>query len=158
VASTAERVELARLVGRLNKALEGRNFVLMGPGRWGSANLQLGVPVSYADIYNARSLVELSVGPEGLAPDPSYGTHFFQDLVESQIYSLAVHTNGKAVEEGEFVNWEFLRGATDRLASLLPDLTRPNPCLKLIDVAAERNGQKLEVWMDGEKALGFFSN
>src|SRR5690606_29336674 len=97
-----QRVALARLVGRLNKALEHRKFILVGPGRWGSSNLQLGVPVSYADIYNARALVELSVGPEGMAPDPSYGTHFFQDLVESNIYSLAVHSTGRAADAGVF--------------------------------------------------------
>ena len=156
IPNTGQRVELARLVGRLNKALEGRNFILIGPGRWGSSNLLLGVPVSYADIYNARSLVELSVGPEGLAPDPSYGTHFFQDLVESQIYSLAVHSNGPAPESGEFINWDFLREAQNRLTAFVPD-AGANACLKLIDVPAERNGQKLEVWMDGEKGLGFFS-
>ncbi len=156
VPNTAQRTELARLVGRLNKALEGRSFILIGPGRWGSSNLQLGVPVSYADIYNARSLVELSVGPEGMAPDPSYGTHFFQDLVESQIYSLAIHSNGLPAEGGEFVNWDFLRTAQNRLTAYVPD-AGPQVCLKLIDVPAERNGQKLEVWMDGEKGLAFFS-
>jgi len=93
VGSLGERVELARVVGRLNKALEGKPFILLGPGRWGSSNAQLGVPVSYADIYNSRALIELAVGPEGLVPDPSYGTHFFQDLVESQIYSLALATS-----------------------------------------------------------------
>ena len=154
--NTLQRVELARLIGRLNKALEGRSFILIGPGRWGSSNLQLGVPVSYADIYNARSLVELSVGPEGMAPDPSYGTHFFQDLVESQIYSLAIHSNGTAVEGGEYINWKFLREAQNRLTAFVPE-AGPQACLKLIEVAAERNGQKLEVWMDGERGMGFFS-
>jgi hypothetical protein len=154
--NTLQRTELARQVGRLNKALEGRSFILIGPGRWGSSNLQLGVPVSYADIYNARSLVELSVGPEGTAPDPSYGTHFFQDLVESQIYSLAVHSNGVAADGAEFVNWDFLRTAQNRLGAFLPEAS-PQSCLKLIDVPAERNGQKLEVWMDGENGLAFFS-
>jgi hypothetical protein len=100
--------------------------------------------------------VELSVGPEGTAPDPSYGTHFFQDLVESQIYSLAVHSNGVAADGAEFVNWDFLRTAQNRLGAFLPEAS-PQSCLKLIDVPAERNGQKLEVWMDGENGLAFFS-
>src|SRR5579859_749438 len=155
ISSAAQRVELARLVGRLNKALEARNFILMGPGRWGSSNVQLGVPVSYADIYNACALVEVAVGADGLAPDPSYGTHFFQDLVESQIYSLAVHVDGPNSPPGEYLNWDFLRKATDRLPSLLPDAPA-FPSLKLIDVAAERSGQRLQMLMDGEKALAFF--
>ena len=47
--------------------------------------------MSYADIYNTRALVELSGEGVGPAPEPSYGTHFFQDLIESRIYPLAVH-------------------------------------------------------------------
>jgi len=157
VGSLAERVELARVVGRLNKALEGRQFILMGPGRWGSSNAQLGVPVSYADIYNSRALVELSVGPEGLAPDPSYGTHFFQDLVESQIYSLALATTEAPGANEEFLNWDFLNQAGDHLKDILPEAT-PAACLKIIDVPAERRGQSLDILMDGEKALAFFVN
>jgi Pyruvate phosphate dikinase, AMP/ATP-binding domain len=151
----AQRLEVARLVGRINKALEGRTFLLMGPGRWGSSNVQLGVPVSYADIYNARALVEVAVGTDGLSPDPSYGTHFFQDLVESQIYSLAVQADGPNHAAGEFLNWDFLNKSADHLASLLPEAPLMD-CLKLIDVAAERSGQRLQLLMDGEKALAFF--
>jgi hypothetical protein len=152
---SAQRVEVARLVGRLNKALEGRTFLLLGPGRWGSSNVQLGVPVSYADIYNARALVEVAVGTDGMAPDPSYGTHFFQDLVESQIYSLAVHSDGPSGTAGEFLNWDFLNQAGDHLRSVLPDAPASD-CLKLIDVAAERGGPRVQLLMDGEKALAFF--
>ena len=153
--SSGARVAVARLVGQINKALEGRTFLLMGPGRWGSSNVQLGVPVSYADIYNARALVEVAVGSDGMAPDPSYGTHFFQDLVESQIYSLAVHADGAASAPGEFLNWDFLKKAADRLASVLPEAPGLT-CVKLIDVPAERSGQRLQLLMDGEKALAFF--
>ncbi|MCC6189656.1 MAG: hypothetical protein IT318_11525 [Anaerolineales bacterium] len=154
VGSLEERLEVARVVGRLNKALEGRAFLLIGPGRWGSANYQLGVPVSYADLYNARALVELSVASEGLAPDPSYGTHFFQDLVESEIYSLAVQTDGGG---SQYLNWDFLARARDRLAAVLPGQPAID-CLKVIDVPAERYGQHVEVLMDGEKALAFFAD
>jgi hypothetical protein len=120
------------------------------------------VPVSYADIYNARALVELSVGPDGLAPDPSYGTHFFQDLVEAQINSLAVHTNpaGEANASGvvsDYLNWDFLHRAADQLQTVLPGAAAAQDCLKLVDVVAERGGQKLDVLMDGEKALAFFA-
>ena len=117
--------------------------------------MQLGVPVSYADIYNARALVEVAVGSDGMAPDPSYGTHFFQDLVESQIYSLAVHSDGPSGTAGEFLNWDFLNQAGDHLRSVLPDAPASD-CLKLIDVAAERGGQRVQLLMDGEKALAFF--
>lgn len=151
-----QRVECARLVGRLNKTLEGKHFMLMGPGRWGSSNLLLGVPVSYADIFNARALVELSVGLEGAAPDPSYGTHFFQDLVEAQIYSLALYTQPTRSElPSDLVNWQFLQQAPDVLAQVLPDVPT-HPCLKVIHVPAARPGQYVELLMNGEKALAYF--
>ncbi|MBI4771442.1 MAG: hypothetical protein HY784_13795, partial [Chloroflexi bacterium] len=150
LADPPRRAEVARLVGRLNKALEGRSFILIGPGRWGSSNLQLGVPVSYADIYNARALVELAVGQT--PPDPSFGTHFFQDLVESQIYSLAVQP-----EAGDdFLNWSFLERAQNALTTILPGADGYRECLKVIPVSAEREGHQLEILMDGERALAYF--
>ncbi len=76
------RTELARAIGKLNAALKDQAYICIGPGRWGSSNSDLGVPISYGDIYHTRSLVELAgpgIGPE---PEPSLGTHFFQDLLE----------------------------------------------------------------------------
>lgn len=152
MADPAGRTEVARIVGRLNKALEGRPFILMGPGRWGSANIALGVPVTYADIYNARALVELAVRQQGITPEPSYGTHFFQDLVETQIYPLALYPD----EPGEFLNWSFLKEARNSLATLLPQDAGYAECVKVIHVPAERAGQRAEIVMDGERALAYF--
>ncbi|MGH2521422.1 MAG: PEP/pyruvate-binding domain-containing protein [Anaerolineales bacterium] len=156
LADLARRAEVARWVGQLNKVLEGRSFILLGPGRWGSSNLQLGVPVSYADIYNARALVELILGPEGQAPDPSYGTHFFQDLVEAHIYSLAICLDGRA-ESGDFLNRAFLANAPNVLTNVLPGVAGYPDCLKVIEVPAERPGQRVEILMNGEKALAYFA-
>jgi hypothetical protein len=85
------RVSLARTIGRLNAALEKEEFICIGPGRWGSSNSDLGVPINYGDIYHTRALVELAGQGFGLPPEPSLGTHFFQDLLESQIYPLAIY-------------------------------------------------------------------
>lgn len=90
------RIELARAIGKLNAALAGKPFICIGPGRWGSSNSDLGVPISYGDIYHTKSLVELAgpgIGPE---PEPSLGTHFFQDLLESQIYPLAIELDNSS--------------------------------------------------------------
>ena len=118
--------------------------------------LDLTLQTAARDGVNLAEPDRIAGRAEGMAPDPSYGTHFFQDLVESQIFSLAIHSNGAATEAGEYINWSFLREAQNRLSHYLPDAP-PQACLKLIDIAAERNGQKLEVWMDGEKGLAFFS-
>jgi hypothetical protein len=76
-------------VGRLNKLLPKRQFILMGPGRWGSrGNIRLGVHVTYSDINNTAVLIEIARQRGEYVPDLSFGTHFFQDLVESWIRFL----------------------------------------------------------------------
>lgn len=147
-----DRKEVARLVGRLNKVLEGRNFILVGPGRWGTSNEMLGVPVSYADIFNARALVEVAIKQHGLTPEPSYGTHFFQDLVEAQIFPLAVYPD----EPGDSLNWKFMSGAANRLKDLLPaENSRGSQCVKVIRMPSECHGRCLEIDMDGERTLAY---
>ncbi len=84
------RYKLARAIGKLNKNMKEKQFVLVGPGRWGSTNTDLGVPVAYSDLFNTAALIELSGKDIGAAPEPSLGTHFFQDLLEAQIYPLAI--------------------------------------------------------------------
>ncbi|MBP7691574.1 MAG: PEP/pyruvate-binding domain-containing protein [Anaerolineales bacterium] len=149
-ADAQRRQAIARLIGQLNKRLEGQAFILIGPGRWGSSNIQLGVPVSYADIFNARALVELSMGRGAAAPEPSYGTHFFQDLVETNIHPLAIYPD----EPGDFLNRGFLDSAQDRLAEFAGGEAAG---VRVIRVSAERPGQTLEIAMDGEKALAYFA-
>jgi hypothetical protein len=145
--------EIARVVGRLNRCLEGQRFILVGPGRWGSTNLDLGVKVTYADIYNARVLVEVAMERLGDVPEASYGTHFFQDLVEAQIYPLALYPS----HEGAFFNWPFFEQAANALESLLPTDARYAQYVKVIDVPASTGGRLLEVIMNGEQeeALAF---
>ena len=145
-----KRKELAQVIGRINARLETEPFILIGPGRWGSANAELGVPVGYADIYNARALVEVFEGRS--APEPSYGTHFFQDLVEAHIYPLAL--GGK----GDTFNRSLLEKAPNALPSLLPGDAQWADVVRIVDVAAARGGRRLELVMDGEadKALAYF--
>jgi hypothetical protein len=62
-----------------------------GPGRWGSNDINLGVKVSYANINKSKLLVEVAFAKEGYTPEVSYGTHFFQDLVEADIVIVLAH-------------------------------------------------------------------
>jgi len=151
----AARTELARVIGRLNSRLEGQRFVLLGPGRWGSANPDLGVQVTYADIYNASVLVEIAVDTLGAEPEASYGTHFFQDLVEACIYPLALYP-----EEGSTLfNRAFFESSPNVLQELLPEDARHADYVKVIDVKAVGSGKSLEIVMNGERdeALAFLS-
>ncbi|MBE2198953.1 MAG: PEP/pyruvate-binding domain-containing protein [Anaerolinea sp.] len=154
IPDTAIKLELGRIIGRLNKRLEDEQFVLMGPGRWGSANLELGVRVTYADIFNTKVLVEIAVMKNGHSPELSYGTHFFQDLVESGIHSLPMRLgNGKGC-----FDWDFFRNAPNALAHLLPGDAHLSDYLHVIDIATTSGpDRRLNILMDGanDEAVGY---
>ena len=147
------RIELARVIGRLNKRLEGETFILVGPGRWGSSNLDLGLKVTYADIYNARVLIELPLAVGGSTAEASYGTHFFQDLVETGIFPLPIAPG----EDGATFNTAFLAAAPNVLAELLPADAPYSHYVWVVDVPAVADGRHLDVIMNGEqeRAVGY---
>lgn len=95
---------IAREVGKLNDRLHdvGRPCVLIGPGRWGSSNHWLGIPVQWEQICTARVIVETSL--ENFMVDPSQGSHFFQNLTALGIAYLTVNPRS----DGGFVDWEWL--------------------------------------------------
>ena len=145
------RTELARVIGQVNAKLSSKNFITVGPGRWGTTTSDLGVPIGYADIYNTRAIVEVSGSGIGPAPEPSFGTHFFQDLVEANIYPLAIYLD----DEDTVFNREFFYKSPNQLESLVPEVIERIPavcnCLRLIDVASFRQGCHLDIAMDDEK-------
>jgi hypothetical protein len=146
-----EYTEVARLIGQINKALEGKAFILVGPGRWGSSDAMQGVPVTYADIYNSRALIEVASQKRGFSSEPSYGTHFFQDLVESQIFPLAVYP-----EEGsDHLAFDFIQKAADQSGKFIPEPTEASRCIRVIHIPAERPGCLLNIAMDGQQGMGY---
>lgn len=148
-----ERHALARLVGQLNEALKGRQFILVGPGRWGSANADLGIPVGYSDIFNARALVELSGQDVGPAPEPSLGTHFFQDLLEAQIYPLAIMLD----DPQSVLLPAFFYHTPNALDDFIPSDEETKQRLRLIRISTYRSGHRLRLVMDEEhsSAVGY---
>lgn len=145
----AARAELSRLIGQLNARLSDEQFICVGPGRWGTSNPDLGVPIGYADIYNTRALVEVSGSGIGAAPEPSFGTHFFQDLVEANIYPLAIYLD----DSDAVLNRDFFYNTPNRLAELAPDLSAMAgwDCLRWIRVQDYRPGCLMDLAMDDEK-------
>ncbi len=145
--------EVAHCIGQLNSALEGRVFILVGPGRWGSSDPIQGVPVTYADIFNTRALVEVASNKSGFSSEPSYGTHFFQDLVESQIYPLAVHPE----EPGDHLNVDFIKKSGNQISKFISEPSQASRCIKVIHVPTERPGCHLELVMNGQSGLGYLT-
>jgi len=84
------KYEVARQIGLINREMKGKNAMLAGPGRWGSTTPSLGVPVHFTEICNMKVLCEYSSKKEGFMPELSYGSHFFQDIVESDIFYVAI--------------------------------------------------------------------
>lgn len=82
--------KIARALGRVNDSLKGTRYVLIGPGRWGSVNPDLGVPVDYSELCNCGCMVELGIVEKHFTPELSYGTHFFLDLDVDNILYLPV--------------------------------------------------------------------
>jgi hypothetical protein len=148
------RLEIGELIGRINKLLPERRFVLLGPGRWGSSNIHLGVRVTYSDIYNTAVLIEVAYEQEGHVPEVSYGTHFFQDLVEANIYPLPLYPDDPANVFRE----EFLCESPNHLADLLPDFAKYEDYIRVIYVPEVTGDRSLVIMMDSEneRALGYF--
>jgi hypothetical protein len=146
---------VGRVVGRLNAhpRLMKEKFLMMGPGRWGSGNIDLGVNVSYADIDNTAVLVEIAHEDSGHVPEVSYGTHFFQDLVEGQIIYLPVYPD----DTQTMFNTSFFEGSVNILTELLPESDEFENVVHVIDVPKIAEGAFAKVVADphGHSAICF---
>ncbi|MFA6091320.1 MAG: PEP/pyruvate-binding domain-containing protein [Elusimicrobiota bacterium] len=100
----ARTLDIAREIGEINETLkrEGRFCLLAGPGRWGSADRRLGIPVKWNQISSARAIIETAL--EGFAVDPSYGAHFFHNVTSLGIgyFTLRPESEDRAVD------WDWL--------------------------------------------------
>ena len=102
---TAKSKMIAYHIEEYNKKLgSDKPYLLIGPGRWGSSDPWLGIPVTWNQINHAKIIIELGI--EGLEPDPSFGSHFFQNLTSLH---LAYFTLNKK-ETKTKLNWTLLNG------------------------------------------------
>ncbi len=148
--------EVGKTIGRLNKILPKRQFILMGPGRWGSrGDIKLGVSVTYSEINNTTMLIEIARKTKDYVPDVSFGTHFFQDLVEANIRYLPLYPD----DHGNIFNEEFLVSSENLLSAFLPDAAHLTDVIRVIDVPATTNGMVLQILMNAEvnKAVAMLS-
>ncbi len=97
-------VEIAGEIGQLNQQLvrQDRKYLLIGPGRWGSADRWLGIPVRWNDISGVGAIVETTA--ENLKADPSQGSHFFHNITSLGISYLTTSDNGD-----DFIDWSWLQ-------------------------------------------------
>lgn len=147
------RPTLVTAVAEINRQLDENSFILIGPGRWGSGDPNLGIKVGFSEICNTKMLIEIN--QEGQSFPPSFGTHFYQDLVEANIYPLSLFP----YLPQNFLNETFFKTAPNCLEAVVP-AAAPNAVeIKLVDVPAVSGGRYLQVVMDSfqEKAVGYLS-
>ena len=152
--SQAARTRLERTIGQLNAALKDQVFISIGPGRWGTSTPDLGVHVAYADIYNTRALIELSGKEVGTSPEPSFGTHFFQDMMEAEIFPLAINLDDRDV----VFHKDFFYSTPNRLQEWCSHVDKTLlTTLRLVKVKDFAPGQHLVLVMDDDegRAVGF---
>jgi len=132
----SEKYSVARLIGKLNRTIvdqEKMPTLLLGPGRWGTRTPAMGVPVTFSEINHIVAMAEISYQDGNLIPDLSFGTHFFHDLVETNIFYFAVYPENPGV----IFNWEWLRGLPNILGDAIPDDVRFKNVIKVADLTGK---------------------
>ena len=102
--------------------------------------------VTYADICNAKALIEIARARQEYTPEPSFGTHFFQDLLEAEILYLPLYPDDPEV----VFNEEALLRSPNALAALSPEDAAMEGVIRVLDVAALWPGRRLRLVMDAE--------
>jgi len=146
------RNQIAETITTLNDVLPADRFGLIGPGRWGSLNSRLSVPITYSDICNASLLVEISP-PYTPAPELAYGTEFFEGVREAGILVLGI----QPTPWGGSMDWEFLRNSPNLLTQYVPSAAAWENCVRVIDLKAAA-GSSLRLVIDevADEAIACF--
>lgn len=150
-------LEIGRAISNLNKLLPKRQFILIGPGRWGSrGDIKLGVKVKYSDINNTVALIEVARQKGNYVPDLSFGTHFFQDLVEAKIKYLPLYPDNENI----IFNEKILMNNNNLLFKLLPQYKYLENIIYVTDISSIFKGNIANLLMNGdiEEAICFISH
>ncbi|HQO39015.1 MAG TPA: nucleotidyltransferase domain-containing protein, partial [Spirochaetota bacterium] len=148
--------DVGRAMGRLSSILPKRQFILVGPGRWGSrGDIKLGVQVTYADICNTAVLIEISTRKGAYSPELSFGTHFFQDLVETGIRYIPLYPEDKDILYNEL----FFTSSDNMLPEILPEYEYLEDVIRVIDIPKRTGGDILKILLNADlgEALAYFT-
>ena len=148
-----DRYALARVIGQLiKKDNSDRNKIIMlvGPGRWGTTTPSLGVPVAFADINTVSVICEIESMNEYISPDLSLGTHFFNDLVESEIVYMGLFPG----DNGTIFNEKVISALPNMAPDILHDTARWAHVLWYADGAHLPGNSEFYVHIDTLKQHG----
>ncbi len=148
----SDRYEVARAVGEINRQFGGKekqSLMLLGPGRWGTTTPSLGVPVAFSEINHIAVLGEIAFVTENVAPEISFGTHFFQDLVETGIFYVALFPE----DAGVFLDQKFFRVIPATLGKIFPQYKKYDSVVKIFD--ARKQGLKMAADIVSQRVICF---
>ncbi len=138
-----ERLDVARLIGAINRISADRTMVVLGPGRWGTRDPWLGVPVSFSEINHVAALCEIVAMSENLVPDVSLGTHFLNELIEADMLYFALFPSraGNRIDESGILSRH------NRLLELLPNAQQFENVVRVVDF----NQDSVTLFADAER-------
>jgi hypothetical protein len=150
----SQKYDIARLVGKLNRQIsdtETTPTILLGPGRWGTTTPSLGVPVSFAEINKVTVLAEVAYKGGNLMPELSFGTHFFQDLVETDIFYVAIFPQNQDV----IFNQNWFSQMPNMLTEFLPESRKYADAVRVY----EANQEQLQIMCNilSQETICFFT-
>ena len=105
---SSKTIDIAKEIGEINQTLKNEPYLLIGPGRWGTQDRWLGVPVFWSQISKVKILVETAL--EDFNIRPTQGTHFFQNIVSRGIGYINTSLNLK----DSYVDWSWLKEQKSR--------------------------------------------
>jgi hypothetical protein len=150
----SDKYNIARLVGKINKIINKRDempTILFGPGRWGTTTPAMGVPVTFSEIDNIAVIAEIAYREGSLIPELSFGTHFFQDLVEMNIFYMAIYPDNEKV----IFNTKWMQEELNLLEKLVPEDQKYADVVRVCDV----RGKDLRLYSDvvAQEMICFFN-
>ena len=134
--SLSDKYNIARLVGKINKTISREEMptMLFGPGRWGTTTPEMGVPITFSEINNIAVIAEIAYREGSLIPELSFGTHFFQDLVEMNIFYMAIYPDKEKV----IFNTTWMRTVPNLLEKISPEDKRYAKVVHVHDVKSNK--------------------
>ncbi|MBK7135928.1 MAG: pyruvate, phosphate dikinase [Rhodocyclales bacterium] len=145
-----DRLAVARLVGAINRLSIDLTLVVLGPGRWGTRDPWMGVPVDFSEINRVSALCEIVAMNDNLIPDVSLGTHFLNELIEADMLYFALFP----AKPGNHINEKGILSFPNRLGELLPSALKYADVVRVVDFDANAvtlfaDAEKQQVIMTG---------
>lgn len=128
-----ERLTIARVIGGINRASAGRSLLLLGPGRWGTRDPWLGLPVGFNEINRVAALCEIVAMNDNMIPDVSLGTHFLNELIEADMLYFALFPD----RADNHLDEAAILALPNRLLQLLPDAQAHLGAVHVADLETE---------------------